>query len=75
MPEAQAAASTRGGTVHVTVPASVADNLQMMQKLTGSILKKLGCAACHSGFDIRWLREDLYFKADIRGEISASIPR
>jgi len=40
--------------VHVTLPARVAYNLDEMRKVTDSILDRLGCSNCHSGFDIRF---------------------
>lgn len=43
-----------GNLVRVTVPARVAYDLGSMQKVTASVLGKLGCEACHSGFDIRF---------------------
>ncbi len=43
--------------VRVIVPHDVAHNLQSMAKVTASVLGKLGCPACHSGFDIRFLQE------------------
>ncbi len=44
-------------TVHVTVPVSLANNLQQMQKITKTVLGRLGHASCHSGFDIRFIQE------------------
>lgn len=41
-------------TIRVTIPASVAFNFDKMQKVTASVLERLGHAACHSGFDIRF---------------------
>ena len=43
--------------VRVRIPADVAFNLDKMHKVTASVLGRLGCAACHSGFDIRFLVE------------------
>jgi hypothetical protein len=43
-----------GNVVRVTIPAKVAHDLSSMQKVTASVLGKLGCEACHSGFDIRY---------------------
>ncbi|NKB33135.1 MAG: hypothetical protein GKR91_08560 [Pseudomonadales bacterium] len=40
--------------VQVTIPHSVAINLKAFQKAQASILDKLGCPACCSGFDIRF---------------------
>lgn len=44
-------------TVHVTVPVSVANNFDKMQRVTKTVLGKLGCSGCHSGFDIRFIQE------------------
>ncbi len=46
-----------GNIVRVTIPAEVAFNLEKMHKVTAGILGRLGCAACHSGYDIRFLVE------------------
>lgn len=40
--------------VRVTVPAKVAFDLKSIQRVTADVLGKLGCEACHSGFDIRF---------------------
>lgn len=41
-------------TVRVSVPAKVAFDLGNMERVTRSILDRLGCPQCHSGFDIRF---------------------
>lgn len=41
-------------TVHVTVPAEVAFDLERLQTVQKDILGRLGCQACCSGFDIRF---------------------
>jgi hypothetical protein len=41
-------------TVRVVVPAKIAFDLGSMNKVTGAILGRLGCPACHSGWDIRF---------------------
>ncbi|MBY0577605.1 MAG: hypothetical protein K2P57_01010 [Burkholderiales bacterium] len=43
--------------VRVTIPAEVAFNLDKMNKVTAGILGRLGCTACHSGYDIRFIVE------------------
>jgi hypothetical protein len=43
--------------VHITVPAAVAFDIEKMEKASRIVLGKLGCAACHSGFDLRFIRE------------------
>lgn len=39
-------------TVRVTLPAKVAYDLKSFQKVQASILDRLGCPACCSGWDI-----------------------
>lgn len=41
-------------SIRVTVPAKVAFDLPQLNKITGEVLKELGCPGCHSGFDIRF---------------------
>jgi hypothetical protein len=38
----------------VSIPAKVAFDLKTFQKVQASILDRLGCPACCSGWDIRW---------------------
>jgi hypothetical protein len=38
-----------GEMVRVYVPSRVAYNLEAMQKVTASVLDRLGCGQCHSG--------------------------
>jgi len=40
--------------VRVALPARVASDLKAFQKVQASILDRLGCAACCSGWDIRY---------------------
>ena len=54
---ATAAALGSSRTILVTVPASVAYNFDKMQKVSQTVLGKLGCPGCHSGFDIRFIME------------------
>lgn len=56
--------------VTVSVPAGIANDLKVMQRVTANVLGKLGCPACHSGFDIRF-RQDLAFFATHAGEVMA----
>lgn len=46
--------------VHVSVPAKVAFDLGGMQEATAIVLDRLGCAQCHSGWDIRFSMEDRF---------------
>ena len=41
-------------TIRVTVPLKVAFDLKAIQKVQASILDRLGCMACCSGYDIRF---------------------
>jgi hypothetical protein len=43
--------------VRVVVPTDVLFSLDKMQKVTANLLGRLGCTTCHSGFDIRFVRE------------------
>lgn len=40
--------------VRVSIPGKVAYDLEAFQKVQISILDRLGCPACCSGWDIRW---------------------
>jgi anaerobic selenocysteine-containing dehydrogenase len=44
-------------TVRVSIPASVAADLGSLKKTYASVLDKLGCPACCSGFDIHLERQ------------------
>jgi len=50
-----------GGAVRVTVPASIARDLDRMAVVTKDVLGRLGCPQCHSGFDIRFDIEREFF--------------
>jgi len=43
-----------GRVVQVSLPASVAFDIDKFQEIQRSILDKLGCGACCSGMDIRF---------------------
>jgi hypothetical protein len=49
-------ASTRmeAKAIQVSLPVSVAFDLDKFQEVQKSILDRLGCQACCSGWDIRW---------------------
>jgi hypothetical protein len=47
-------------TVYVSVPASLAFNYDKMQGITKTVLGKLGCLGCHSGFDLRFNNENIF---------------
>ncbi len=44
-------------TIRVHIPAGVGYDMKKMQKVTASVLGRLGCEGCHSGWDIRFLHE------------------
>lgn len=46
--------------VRVAVPVEVAFDLKRMQQVQKSILGRLGCLACCSGWDIRWEFENRF---------------
>jgi hypothetical protein len=39
----------RANVVRIYVPTDVTYDLQKMQKITATVLQKLGCDGCHSG--------------------------
>ncbi len=43
-----------GRTVQVAVSPEIAFDAKKMQKVTATLLGRLGCPGCHSGFDIRY---------------------
>ncbi|MBY5163737.1 hypothetical protein [Salsipaludibacter albus] len=47
-------------TIHVSLPARVAHDLDTFTKVQASILDRLGCGGCTSGYDIRWGLEDRF---------------
>jgi hypothetical protein len=51
-PKLQVAA---GRTVYVAVPRGISNDIDKMFRLTRSVLGRLGCDGCHSGFDLRYL--------------------
>jgi hypothetical protein len=58
------------GTVTVTVPDKVNDNIDLLNRAVGSVLGKLGCDACCSGFDILFQREINTMAMDERGGVA-----
>jgi hypothetical protein len=56
-------------TVFVTVPVSLLYNYEKMQSITKNVLNKLGCAGCHSGFDLRFNHENEFIFNE-RGELA-----
>ena len=54
--------------VYVGVPRGVDNDLDKVFRVTKSVLGKLGCDGCHSGFDLRFV-PDTVFVANAKGEI------
>ena len=50
----QAAGAPQQKVIDVTLPSSVAFDLDKFIQVQKSILGRLGCGACTSGHDIRW---------------------
>jgi hypothetical protein len=51
---------SRAAAVRVRMPASVAFNLQTLQKSIANLAERLGCKPCISGFDCTFLLERDY---------------
>lgn len=45
------------GTITVTIPEKVNGNIELLTKAIGTVVGKLGCEACCSGFDIYFRNE------------------
>lgn len=54
MSHKEISAAYKGTPVNVAVPAKVAYDYDQFVEVQRSILDRLGCLACCSGFDIRW---------------------
>lgn len=65
-----AASSLAGRVVRVSVSADLHNNFDAMTRVTKSVLGKLGCEGCHSGFDIRFDVAS-QFVADEKGTVRA----
>lgn len=62
--------------VRVSLPASVASDINSLKKAVGSVLDHLGCQACCSGHDILFeLQRDFVFDKSIRDISVASSGR
>ena len=55
-PRALSFSPTRG-TITVTMPEKVNNNIDLLNRAVGNVLGKLGCEACCSGFDILFRNE------------------
>lgn len=59
---------TRALPVRVTVPFTALRDIKQMQTITKKVLERLGCPACHSGFDLRFRHEEeLLVRLDAQG--------
>lgn len=62
--------------VRVSLPASVASDIDRLKKAVGSVLGHLGCQACCSGHDIFFeLQRDFVFDKDLRETPLAMVGR
>ena len=50
-------AFSKSKPVHVIVPPAL--DIKQVHRVTESVLGKLGCPQCHSGFDIRFHQEEI----------------
>jgi type 1 glutamine amidotransferase len=57
-----------GAAIRITIPLSVAGNIEKMQNVTKTILKRLGHEGCHSGFQFHFHMEDDY-RFNEKGEL------
>lgn len=58
------------GTVTVTLPDKVNDNIDLLNRAVANVLGKLGCDACCSGFDILFQREINTMALDEKGGVA-----
>ena len=56
-PKAEPLFAATQNTVVVSIPGRVNGDIESLTKVVGTVLGKLGCAACCSGFDILFQRE------------------
>jgi hypothetical protein len=54
MSDSKSVAAAAGGEIHVTVPASVLNDLEAFQRVQAEILGKSGCITCTSGYHLIW---------------------
>jgi hypothetical protein len=63
-------AFAKGQPVYVVVPPKL--DLKGVQEITARTLGILGCENCHSGFDIRFLQQQvILFDKELKGKINA----
>jgi hypothetical protein len=56
-------------TVNVSVPVNLLSSMEKMQTISKTVLGKLGCGMCHSGFDLRFIQE-IDFSFNAKGELA-----
>lgn len=61
-----------GRIVNIYVPGDAFNDLKKMNEITKSVLGKLGCGGCHSGFDLRF-RHLLDFVVNAKGEVQEQV--
>ncbi|MER5509728.1 hypothetical protein ABT052_30980 [Streptomyces sp. NPDC002766] len=61
-----------GREVNITVPAGVLGNLDQMTAVLKNVMTQLGCAHCHSGYDVRF-RQSLDFVVSPKGDVAPGI--
>lgn len=66
MGERQLSAASRAVTI--SIPASIAYNLDAMNKVIAEVAGRLGCSGCHSGFDFHF-RHVLDYVVNEAGEV------
>jgi hypothetical protein len=47
-------------TVYISAPGGVDNDLKKIFRITETVLGKLGCGGCHSGFDLRWTHDPIF---------------
>jgi hypothetical protein len=62
----------RPRTVTVTLPSANL-NLKQVQDITASLMKRLGHEGCYSGFDLRFIHEDLFRVNDALQVVSVGV--
>jgi hypothetical protein len=58
------------GSITVTLPEKVSGNIDLLTRAVGTVLGKLGCSACCSGFDIQFRNEINTLALDEKGGIA-----
>ena len=48
--------------VNVVIPDGMNFKMEEMEVVTKNIMKRLGCETCHSGYQIRWCAQRVFYK-------------